>query len=87
MSSARTPASANRSTMARYSRCFVAAGYMCTIVIRSSSEALPVDPVVAGVEAELAWAVRGEDLEQVVGRDVERVDLRLVHRVAQLVAE
>jgi hypothetical protein len=50
-------------------------------------QALPVDPVVSGVEAKLAGAVRSEDLEQVVGRDVERVQLRLVDRSAELVAE
>jgi len=41
---------------------------------------LPVDPVVPRVEAQLARAVRGEDLEQVVGRDVERIELGLVDR-------
>ena len=87
MSSARTPASPSRSTTAEYRRCFVATLYMCTMVIRSSSEALPVDAVVAGVEPELARAVRGEDLEQVVGGDVECVELRLVDRGAQIVAE
>jgi hypothetical protein len=48
---------------------------------------LPVDPVVAGVEAELAWPMGGEDLEQVVRRDSQHVDLRLVDCVAELVAE
>ena len=87
MSSARTPASANRSTMARYRRCFVATRVHVHHRDAEQEQALPVDPVVAGVEAELARPVRGEDLEQVVGRDVQRVELRLVDRVAQLVAE
>src|SRR3954465_10618333 len=43
-------------------------------------ERTPTDPVVGGVAAELARTVRGEDLEEVVGGDVERLDLRLVHR-------
>jgi hypothetical protein len=50
-------------------------------------ETSPVNTVVARIEAEFARAMRSEDLEQVVGRDFQRVDLRLLDRGAQLITE
>ena len=71
-----TPASPTRSTMAAGRR-FGGHAVHVDHGDAHQHEALPVDAVVAGSKRS-SPAVEGEDLEQVVGRDVEGVQLGLV---------
>src|SRR5690606_31945124 len=48
-------------------------------------EAAPVDAAIGGVEADFAGVVRDEELEAVVRRDLEGLDLRFVDRPGGLV--